>query len=223
MFLSGGLDSSTNAALFAEGESRPVRTFSIGYDRDYAGYANELHHARAMAERIGADHHERRLTRDDVIDFLPRMVHLQDEPIADPVCVPVYYVAKLAREHDTIVCQLGEGADELFIGYPELASGARASATGRSAGAAIHQGPAGHPRSRRRLRPRLAGTNTCAAARAASRCSGAAPNPSRMRTNGSCSVRVCASSFAALTSWDALAPIRADFLAKAHDHRISTG
>ena len=118
VFLSGGLDSSTNAALFSEGEGRPIRTFSIGYDRDYSGYANELHFARAMAERIGAEHHERRLTRDDVVEFLPRMVHLQDEPIADPVCVPVYYVAKLARDSGTIVCQLGEGADELFIGYP---------------------------------------------------------------------------------------------------------
>lgn len=106
VFLSGGLDSSTNAALFAEGESRPVRTFSIGYDRDYDGYANELHYARQMAERIGAEHHERRLTRDDVVEFLPRMVHLQDEPIADPVCVPVYYVAELARRSGTIVCQL---------------------------------------------------------------------------------------------------------------------
>ena len=118
VFLSGGLDSSTNAALFSEGEGHPVRTFSIGYDRDYPGYSNELHYARQMAERIGADHHERRLTRDDVVEFLPRMVHLQDEPIADPVCVPVYYVAKLARDSGTIVCQLGEGADELFIGYP---------------------------------------------------------------------------------------------------------
>ena len=46
------------------------------------------------------------------------MVHLQDEPIADPVCVPLYYVAKLARDNGVVVCQLGEGADELFIGYP---------------------------------------------------------------------------------------------------------
>ena len=46
------------------------------------------------------------------------MVRLQDEPIADPVCVPLFYVARLAREHGVVVCQVGEGADELFIGYP---------------------------------------------------------------------------------------------------------
>lgn len=118
VFLSGGLDSSTNAALFSEGETRPVRTFSIGFERDYLSYANELKFAEIMARRIGSDHHECRLSEDDVVDFLPRMVHLQDEPIADPVCVPVHYVSRLARQHDTVVCQLGEGADELFIGYP---------------------------------------------------------------------------------------------------------
>ena len=46
------------------------------------------------------------------------MIKLQDEPIADPVCFPVYYVSKLARENGVIVCQVGEGADELFWGYP---------------------------------------------------------------------------------------------------------
>ncbi|MCU1385399.1 MAG: asparagine synthase (glutamine-hydrolyzing) [Acidobacteria bacterium] len=118
VFLSGGLDSSTNAALFSEGESRPVQTFSIGYAGDYASYPSELPYARQMAQRVGADHHEYLITAQDVIDFLPEMVRLQDEPIADPVCVPVHYVAKLARQHGTIVCQVGEGADELFIGYP---------------------------------------------------------------------------------------------------------
>ena len=53
-----------------------------------------------------------------MIDFLPQMVRLQDEPIGDPVCVPLYYVAKLARDNGVVVCQVGEGADELFIGYP---------------------------------------------------------------------------------------------------------
>jgi asparagine synthase (glutamine-hydrolysing) len=118
VFLSGGIDSSTNAALFSEGERRPVRTFSIGYEGDYKSYRNELDWARRMANEVGAEHHELRLTQDDLLDFLPRMVQLQDEPIADPVCVPVYYVSKLARDNGVIVAQVGEGADELFCGYP---------------------------------------------------------------------------------------------------------
>jgi asparagine synthase (glutamine-hydrolysing) len=118
VFLSGGIDSSTNTALFSEGEAGPVRTFSIGYEGDHASYRNELHYARRMAAQVGAEHHERLLTADELIDFLPSMVHLQDEPIADPVCFPVYCVSKLARENGVIVCQVGEGADELFCGYP---------------------------------------------------------------------------------------------------------
>jgi asparagine synthase (glutamine-hydrolysing) len=118
IFLSGGIDSSTNAALFAAGESQQVRTFSIAYDADYASYPSELPYARSMAERIGADHHERIISLDDVLGFLPEMVRLQDEPIADPVSVPLYYVSELARRNDVIVCQAGEGADELFWGYP---------------------------------------------------------------------------------------------------------
>jgi len=118
VFLSGGIDSSTNAALFSEGETRPVRTFSIGYEGEYQSYRNELDWARRMASEVGAEHHELLLTQDDLLDFLPRMVQLQDEPIADPVCVPVYYVSKLARDNGVIVAQVGEGADELFCGYP---------------------------------------------------------------------------------------------------------
>ena len=118
VFLSGGIDSSTNAALFSEGEGSAVRTFSIGYEGEYRSYKNEFDYARLMASRIRSDHHERKLTIDDLIDFLPLMVRLQDEPIADPVCVPVYYVSKLARDNGVTVCQVGEGADELFWGYP---------------------------------------------------------------------------------------------------------
>jgi asparagine synthase (glutamine-hydrolysing) len=118
VFLSGGIDSSTNAALFSEEDGEPVKTFSIGYKGEYQSYKNELHYARKMANVIGADHHERLLDIDDLLDFLPQMVQLQDEPIADPVCVPIYYVSKLAREYGVTVCQLGEGADELFWGYP---------------------------------------------------------------------------------------------------------
>ena len=118
VFLSGGIDSSTNAALFSEGETSQVKTFSIGYEGEYGSYKNELDYARRMAGEVGADHHELKLTQDDLINFIPRMVQLQDEPIADPVCVPVYYVSKLARDNGVIVAQVGEGADELFCGYP---------------------------------------------------------------------------------------------------------
>jgi asparagine synthase (glutamine-hydrolysing) len=118
VFLSGGIDSSTNVALFSEGESSRVKSFTIGYDAEYQTSRNETHFARRMAELAGAEYHERLLTVTDLLEFLPTMVRLQDEPIADPVCVPVYYVSKLARDNGVIVCQVGEGADELFFGYP---------------------------------------------------------------------------------------------------------
>jgi asparagine synthase (glutamine-hydrolysing) len=117
VFLSGGIDSSTNAALFSQSASERVKTFSVGYDRDYRGCKSELPLARGFAAGIGAVHHERVLTQRDFIDFLPRMVYLQDEPIADPVCMPVYFLSKLARDNGVTVAQAGEGADELFWGY----------------------------------------------------------------------------------------------------------
>jgi len=126
VFLSGGIDSSTNTALFSEGEGGPVKTFSIGYHGEYRSYRNELHHARRMADSVGAEYHERLLSVDDLVDFLPRMIHLQDEPIADPVCVPLYYVSELARQNGVVVAQVGEGADELFWGYPSWKRSMRA-------------------------------------------------------------------------------------------------
>jgi asparagine synthase (glutamine-hydrolysing) len=118
VFLSGGIDSSANTALFSEGEDRAVKCFTIGYDRDYKAYQNELHYAQRMARFVGADYHELILNQQDFLDFLPKMVQLQDEPIADPVCAPTYFVSKLARDNGVTVCQVGEGSDELFCGYP---------------------------------------------------------------------------------------------------------
>ncbi len=117
VFLSGGVDSSTNLALFSKGEEKPVKTFSIGYEGDQGSVADELPYARMMAGEVGADHHEYLISEDDLLDFLPKMIAHQDEPIADPVCVPVYFVSKLARDNGVTVCQVGEGADELFWGY----------------------------------------------------------------------------------------------------------
>lgn len=115
VFLSGGIDSSTNTALMAEQLDHPVETFSIGY-HDAPGY-NEFDWARQVAGQFGANHHEVQIGPQDLLDFLPKLIYHQDEPIADPVCVPLYYVSKLARDNGTIVVQVGEGADELFVGY----------------------------------------------------------------------------------------------------------
>jgi len=118
IFLSGGVDSSANVVLFAEEEADPVKTFSIGFQGQQKSVADELPYARLIAEQVGADHHEYLINQDDLINFLPELVRYQDEPIADPVCVPLYFVSKLARKKGVTVCQVGEGADELFCGYP---------------------------------------------------------------------------------------------------------
>jgi asparagine synthase (glutamine-hydrolysing) len=118
IFLSGGVDSSTNAALFSRSSREQIKTFSIGYEGDFPSYRNEFEPAALVARTIGSDHHERRLSLDDLIDFLPRLVWHQDEPLADPVCVPLFYVAEMARKNGVVVAQVGEGADELFWGYP---------------------------------------------------------------------------------------------------------
>lgn len=115
VFLSGGVDSSANVALMSELMTQPVRTFTVGFSD--AEELNELDSARAVAQRFRTDHHEVIIGRDEMQRFLPELVFHQDEPIADPVCIPLYYVAKLARETGTIVVQVGEGSDELFGGY----------------------------------------------------------------------------------------------------------
>jgi asparagine synthase (glutamine-hydrolysing) len=117
VFLSGGVDSSTNVALFGEHPGTELKTFSAGYDGNYPSNPSELPHAAMVAALFKTRHFEAHLSVDDLIDFLPTMVRLQDEPIADPVCFPLYYLSKLARSEGVIVCQIGEGADELFFGY----------------------------------------------------------------------------------------------------------
>jgi asparagine synthase (glutamine-hydrolysing) len=117
VFLSGGIDSSVNAALFSEGAA-PPNTFSIGYDDEYASCRDELPDARAMALHLHSIHHERRLSESDAIGVLDAMIYHLDEPNGDAVCVPMYFLAKLARDAGVKVCQVGEGSDELFCGYP---------------------------------------------------------------------------------------------------------
>ena len=115
VFLSGGVDSSANVALMSELMTRPVETFTVGFSD--AEYLNELDSARRISKQFGTNHHEVIISEKDMQDFLPSLVFHQDEPIADPVCVPLYYVSKLARDSGTIVVQVGEGSDEIFSGY----------------------------------------------------------------------------------------------------------
>ena len=115
VFLSGGVDSSTNVALMSRLVDHPINTFSIGF-RD-AEEHNEFQWARQVAEQFGTSHHEVQIDSGDLWRFLPDLVHHQDEPIADPVCVPLYFVAKLAKEHGVTVVHVGEGADETLAGY----------------------------------------------------------------------------------------------------------
>ncbi|HKQ09032.1 MAG TPA: asparagine synthase (glutamine-hydrolyzing) [Blastocatellia bacterium] len=117
VFLSGGVDSTANVALMARLMSRPVSTYTVGF-RDQPE-DSEIDEARAVAREYATDHHEVMITQQELIDFLPDLIYHQDEPIADPVCVPLYYVAKLARRSGTTVVQVGEGADELFCGYQD--------------------------------------------------------------------------------------------------------
>lgn len=115
VFLSGGVDSSANVALMAEEMSQSVRTFTVGFREDEA--LNEFESARRIAKLFGTDHHEIVIGAHEMTEFLPRLIFHQDEPLADPVCVPLYYVARLAREANTPVVQVGEGSDEIFCGY----------------------------------------------------------------------------------------------------------
>ena len=115
VFLSGGVDSSANVALMSEQMTRPVDTFTVGFSD--AEYLNELESARRIAKQFQTNHHEVIISEKEMQDFLPSLVFHQDEPIADPVCVPLYYVSKLARDSGTIVIQVGEGSDEIFSGY----------------------------------------------------------------------------------------------------------
>jgi asparagine synthase (glutamine-hydrolysing) len=113
MFLSGGVDSSTIAALMKRMVSGPVKTFAVGYRE--AQYS-ELGYARQVADAIGTEHHEVTIGMDQFFHELPRLVWHEDEPITWPSSVSLYFVSKLASEQVKVVLT-GEGSDELFAGY----------------------------------------------------------------------------------------------------------
>lgn len=116
VFLSGGIDSSTNVALMAELMDRPVDTFSVGF-KELEKY-NEMEYARKVAKQFGTNHREVLIDHNDALPVLETLVWHEDEPNGDPVCIPLYFLSKLTRESGTTVIQVGEGSDEQFVGYP---------------------------------------------------------------------------------------------------------
>ncbi len=114
VFLSGGVDSTLIAALAARESSRPIQTFTVGYD---VGTVSETEAAREAAREIGSDHHELNLAADSVVDRIPAVLAALDQPLADQAFPAFHAVAELARESVTVAVG-GEGADELFCGYP---------------------------------------------------------------------------------------------------------
>jgi asparagine synthase (glutamine-hydrolysing) len=113
MFLSGGVDSSAIAALIKRSTSEAVKTFAVGYQEQQF---SELSYAAQVASAIGTDHHEAVVSMDDFFTALPRLMWHEDEPIAWPSSVSLYFVSKLAAGEVKVVLT-GEGSDELFAGY----------------------------------------------------------------------------------------------------------
>jgi asparagine synthase (glutamine-hydrolysing) len=95
--------------------TRPVDTFSVAIEGQNS--FNEFSYARQIAKEFKTNHHEVVINDDDFIRLFPKVIYHHDEPLADPVSFPLYYVSKLARDNGTIVVQVGEGSDEQFCGY----------------------------------------------------------------------------------------------------------
>ncbi|MDP4154159.1 MAG: asparagine synthase (glutamine-hydrolyzing) [Bacillota bacterium] len=111
-FLSGGIDSSIIASIAKEYHPA-IKTFSVGFERN--GFS-EIDVAKETAEKLGVENISYVITPEEYMNEVPKIMWHMDDPLADPACVPLYFVAREARKHVTVVLS-GEGADELFGGY----------------------------------------------------------------------------------------------------------
>src|SRR2546423_7019366 len=113
MFLSGGIDSSAIAAVMSTLVDEPIKTFSVAFaERE----ANELAYARLVARAYKTDHHEVVISPEEFFAVLPQLIWHEDEPLAHPSSVALYFVSELASRHVKVVLT-GEGSDELMAGY----------------------------------------------------------------------------------------------------------
>lgn len=115
VFLSGGVDSTAVAALAARSAVGRLKAFTVGFS-DHPE-ANETRAAASVAEELSAEICQVLISASDMEQALPALIAAQDEPLADWVCVPLYFVSALAKENGVKVVLTGEGADELFCGY----------------------------------------------------------------------------------------------------------
>ena len=107
-FLSGGVDSSYITACLM-----PDKTFSVGFDYDKF---NETDYAKELSDKLGIENYRKLITADECFDNLSDIQYYMDEPQSNPSCLPLYFLARLAKEHVTVVLS-GEGADEIYAGY----------------------------------------------------------------------------------------------------------
>jgi asparagine synthase (glutamine-hydrolysing) len=117
VFLSGGLDSSTVAALMTRMTGSPVETFSVGYEEQKY---SELPYAREVSRHLNSNHHEILVSQEQFFTTLPKVIWHEDEPVAWPSSVALYFVAHLAQKHVKVVLT-GEGSDETLAGYTRYA------------------------------------------------------------------------------------------------------
>lgn len=118
-FLSGGVDSSIVVAMMAKTSSKPVKTFTVGFEGD-DGF-DERPYARMVAERYGTDHTEF-VVQPKAIDVLEELVYYHDQPFGDSSAIPTYLLSQRTRDHVTVALS-GDGGDELFAGYERFAAG----------------------------------------------------------------------------------------------------